>query len=118
AREYPFHLLSPQPKNRLHSQIDYGHVSQQDKVSGKEPLVLNPDDAKQIGVEDGQIARVFNDRGQCLAGVRISDEIRRGVALLPTGAWFAPAQQSTGQATIDEHPLELNGNANVLTLDR
>ncbi|MFA7503070.1 MAG: molybdopterin-dependent oxidoreductase [Burkholderiaceae bacterium] len=118
AREYPFHLLSPQPKNRLHSQIDYGHFSQQDKVGGKEPLVLNPEDAKRIGVGDGEIARVFNDRGQCLAGVRISDEVRCGVALLPTGAWFAPAQQHAESGVADEPPLELNGNANVLTLDR
>ncbi len=120
ANRFPFHLLSPQPQNRLHSQIDYGHVSQQDKIQGKEPLVLNPADAQQIGVEAGQLARVFNDRGQCLAGVRLSADVRRGVALLPTGAWFAPASPSGRPATdgaSDEPPLELNGNANVLTLD-
>ena len=56
--------------------------------------------------------RVFNDRGACLAGVRVDDGLRRGVVHLPTGAWYDPLVP--GEAgTLDKH-----GNPNVLTLDK
>ena len=56
--------------------------------------------------------RVFNDRGAILAGAVVSDEIRRGVVQMSTGAWYDP-----------EHPgvigsLDKHGNPNVLTLDK
>jgi biotin/methionine sulfoxide reductase len=50
---------------------------------------------------------VFNDRGACLAGARLSDGVRRGVIVLPTGAWFDPLPDGTCA----------HGNPNVLTRD-
>lgn len=34
--------------------------------------------------------RVFNDRGQILAGLRVTDEIRPGVVRINEGGWFDP----------------------------
>ncbi|MFX9112550.1 molybdopterin dinucleotide binding domain-containing protein, partial [Acinetobacter baumannii] len=51
-----------------------------------------------------------NDRGRCLAGVRTTADLRPGVAVLPTGAWYQPIESADG-------PLEIAGNPNVLTLD-
>ena len=51
---------------------------------------LNPRDAAARGIEDGDIVRVFNDRGACLAGARLSADLLPGVAQLPTGAWYDP----------------------------
>lgn len=110
AAEYPFHLLTPQPHSRLHSQIDYGEVSKRDKIGHREVVTINPDDARRLYVQSGDVVRLWNDRGQCIAGVRVSDEVRVGVALLPTGAWFAPRDSDIGI-------LEDAGNPNVLTLD-
>ena len=90
AQRFPFHLISPQPPLKLHSQIDYGSLSQSGKVGGREPVTLNPADAQVLGLREGDVAELWNDRGRCLAGVRISDTIRPGVAALPTGAWYAP----------------------------
>ena len=109
-KSYPFHLLSAQPNGRLHSQIDWGRVSQGEKQSGREAMLISPDDAKRLGLKDGDTALLRNARGRCLAGVRISADIRPGVAILPTGAWWNPIETADGS-------MCLAGNANVLTLD-
>ncbi|MGE0699126.1 MAG: molybdopterin-dependent oxidoreductase [Hyphomicrobiaceae bacterium] len=107
---YPFHLMSAQPNGRLHSQLDYGRVAQAEKQAGREAVLVNPDDAKRLGLKDGDTALVRNARGRCLAGVRLSADIRPGVAVLPTGAWWQPIETADGL-------LCIAGNANVLTLD-
>ena len=48
-------------------------------------------DAAARGVKDGDLIRVFNDRGQILAGAKISDAIRPGVIRVNEGGWFDPA---------------------------
>ncbi|RBP68000.1 biotin/methionine sulfoxide reductase [Brevibacterium sanguinis] len=105
------HLVSNQPGQRLHSQLDMAGTSRTSKVSGREPCRLNPADAAERGIADGQIVRVFNERGSCLAGVRLSEDISRGVIQLSAGAWY----QSDGGAA---GALEIHGNPNVLTRDR
>ena len=107
---YPFHLLSSQPNGRLHSQLDWGRVSQGEKKSGREAMLVNPEDARRLGLKDGDTALVRNGRGRCLTGVRVTADIRPGVAILPTGAWWSPVETAEGQ-------LCVAGNANVLTLD-
>jgi trimethylamine-N-oxide reductase (cytochrome c) len=42
-------------------------------VQGREPCYINPDDAKERGIKDGDVVRVFNDRGQLLAGAVVTD---------------------------------------------
>ena len=77
----------------------------------KVPITLHPEDAAARGVTEGDLVRVFNDRGACLAAARLSDRIRRGVVRLSTGAWFDPADSGANR------PLEKHGNPNALTLD-
>ena len=107
ADRYPLHLLSPQPQRRLHSQLDMSDYSQAGKIQGREPLTMHPKAARARGIEEGQLARVFNDRGACIAGVCFDANMREDVVCLPTGAWFRP----------DEQGMEQNGNPNVLTAD-
>jgi biotin/methionine sulfoxide reductase len=73
---------------------------------------MHPDDATARGIADGDVVRVYNDRGACLAGALVTDAIRPGVVQLATGAWFDPDDP----ATIDS--LDKHGNPNVLTLDK
>lgn len=109
---YPLHLISGQPGGRLHSQLDDGPVSQNTKINGREPIRINPEDAQVRGLIDGDIVRVFNHRGACLAGVRVSQDLRRGVVELKTGAWFDPIEPGvTGS-------LDVHGTPNVLTRDK
>jgi biotin/methionine sulfoxide reductase len=111
AARFPLHLLSVQPETRLHGQLDQGRVAAASKIAGREPIVLHADDAAARGIAEGDIVRVFNDRGACLAGVRLTRECLRGVAMLATGAWLDPLD------TGDPDSLCVHGNPNVLTQD-
>lgn len=72
---------------------------------------MNPADAAARGLAGGDVVRLFNDRGACLAALEISDELLPGVVQLATGAWYDPAPGD------DPQPLERHGNPNVLTAD-
>jgi len=111
-RRYPLHLISSQPATKLHSQYDHGVVSVERKIRGREPIRIHPEDAAERGLGPGDIVRVFNDRGQCLAGVRIEPGLKRGVVQMSTGAWYDPLVPGE-IGTLDKH-----GNPNVLTLDK
>jgi biotin/methionine sulfoxide reductase len=105
---YPLHLISNQPKTRLHSQWDHGETSLNGKVDGREQLGMNPNDARDRDLTQGDLVRVFNDRGACLASVAIRDDLREKVVQLPTGAWWDPD---------DSKSMCRAGNPNVLTRD-
>ena len=109
AGRFPIHLISNQPTTRLHSQHDPGAVSVANKVQGREPILIHPDTAAARGIEDGSVVRVYNDRGACLAGARITENVSPNVVVLATGAWFDPVAPGG---------LERHGNPNVLTLDK
>jgi len=111
AARYPLHLLANQPATRLHSQLDIGAVSQKSKVQGREPIRMHPADAAARGLVNGDVVRVFNDRGACLAGVVVDDRLRHDVVQLATGAWFDPADPA------DPDAMCVHGNPNVLTDD-
>ncbi|MFC9324261.1 molybdopterin-dependent oxidoreductase [Kitasatospora sp. NPDC057015] len=110
ADRHPLLLIANQPATRLHSQLDTGAVSLAAKVAGREAVQLHPTDAAERGISTGELVRIFNDRGACLAGAVVTDRVRPGVVRLPTGAWFDPVPGV-------EPPLCAHGNPNVLTAD-
>ena len=112
TKNFPLHLISNQPKNKLHSQLDFGSISLKDKVAGREPTMINPKDAADRNIKDGAIIRIFNDRGACLSAAKLSENIRVGVIQLSTGAWYDPID------TGNDLSLDSHGNPNVLTRDR
>jgi trimethylamine-N-oxide reductase (cytochrome c) len=89
--KYPIWLQSCHPNKRLHSQMcESAEYRETYTVKHREPAYLNPEDAKQRGIKSGDVIRVFNDRGQLLAGAVISDNYPRGVIRIQEGAWFGP----------------------------
>ncbi|WP_165839520.1 molybdopterin-dependent oxidoreductase [Rhodococcus sp. Eu-32] len=111
AEAFPLHLIANQPRTRLHGQLDHGATSQASKVQGREPIRLHPAVARAYGVADGDVVRVFNDRGSCLAGVVVDDGMLERVVQLSTGAWYDPEDPS------DTASMCKHGNPNVLTAD-
>ncbi|WP_337188157.1 molybdopterin-dependent oxidoreductase [Phenylobacterium sp.] len=105
------HLISNQPRTRLHSQFDHGRTSRQAKVAGREPLRIHPRDAAARRINDGALVRVHNARGACLAGAVLTDAVTPGVVELSTGAWYDPLDPASPQ------PLDLHGNPNAVTAD-
>ena len=89
--EFPLHLISGQPATRLHSQLDNGALSMREKIQGREPVLVNPADAVARGIQDGDVVRLYNGRGACLAGAKLTEDVAAGVVFLRTGAWYDPA---------------------------
>lgn len=108
---HPLHLVCNQPHQRLHSQLDYGAFSRSTKINGREPVRINPADAQARGIADGDIVRIFNERGSCLAAAVLSKDVRQGVMQLATGAWFEPDEVAA------ENAMCIHGNPNILTRD-
>ncbi|HEY4372811.1 MAG TPA: molybdopterin-dependent oxidoreductase [Burkholderiales bacterium] len=105
--EYPLHLMTIQPPDKLHSQGEFA-LSPPNKVNGREAVRLHPRDAAARGIEEGDTIRLFNRRGACLGGAVIDDAVLPGVAVMATGAWYAPRADG----------LDESGNPNVLAADR
>jgi biotin/methionine sulfoxide reductase len=55
------------------SQLDFGCHSSDSKYRGREAAPMHPEDAAVRGIADGDITRLFNARGACLAGVVVTD---------------------------------------------
>lgn len=109
---HPLFLVANQPATRLHSQLDFGAHSAAQKRQGREVCTLHPRDAAARGIGEGDIVRLFNERGACLASATLSEAIMPGVAQLPTGAWYDPVRDDQGDVLLCGH-----GNPNILTRD-
>ncbi|MDA7792334.1 molybdopterin guanine dinucleotide-containing S/N-oxide reductase [bacterium] len=108
---YPLHLLANQPRTKLHSQMDNGRHSRAAKVNGHEAIEINSHDAAARGLKDGDIVRVFNDRGACLCGVTVTHDVMLGVVVISTGAWYDPLDPT------DPDSMCKHGNPNMLSPD-
>ena len=86
-------------------------MSRAAKIGGHEPVKINREDAMARAIGDGDIVRLYNDRGSCLCGAIVSDDIMKGVVIVSTGAWFDHDTGGTSGLTCH------HGNTNVLTPD-
>ena len=102
------HLLTHQPRYRLHSQLGQTSGGTSEQIDGREPVLINPRDAADRDIRQHDAVRLYNQRGACLASAVLSEDVRRGVVIMQTGSWFNP--DATGA-------LDLQGNPNMLTRD-
>jgi len=104
------HLISPQPVARLHAQLDNGSASKNSKVRGREPCYIHRRTGVGLGISDGDLVLLENDRGACLAGAVLSDDMRPDCVALATGSSFDPQM-------VNGRRMCVHGNPNVLTRD-
>ncbi|WP_417144873.1 molybdopterin-dependent oxidoreductase [Raoultibacter massiliensis] len=94
AKDYPFLLVSNHPRWRVHAQHDdipWLREIPTCKVRGSdgylyEPIWVNPADAERLGLADGDVAKLFNERGAVLGGVLVTERIMQGVLYQDHGA--------------------------------
>lgn len=113
AKKYPLHLLTCHPKYRLHNQ--FNHVAALRKyytIAGREPVDINPKDAKDRGIKHGDIVRLFNERGEVLAGANVTSDIMPGVVKVCEGGWYDLVERGKIGS------LGKYGNANLVVLDK
>jgi biotin/methionine sulfoxide reductase len=105
SKDAPLHLVSPQPGDKLHSQLESA-LADRDGAR-PETLVIHPEDAASRGIRTGDLLRVFNARGAARARALVSEHILPRVVALPTGAWYGDPGNN----------IDPDGNPNVLTKD-
>jgi trimethylamine-N-oxide reductase (cytochrome c) len=111
SKKHPFWLQSCHPDKRLHSQMcESEEIRATYAVKGREPVYINPIDAKEKGIKSGDLVRVFNDRGQLLAGAVVTDSYSQGVIRIEEGAWYGPMSEKVGA-------MDTYGDPNTLTQD-
>ncbi|WP_299808257.1 trimethylamine-N-oxide reductase TorA [uncultured Shewanella sp.] len=119
SKKHPIWMQSCHPDKRLHSQMcESQEFRETYTVNGREPVYLNPEDAKQRGIKSGDVVRVFNDRGQLLAGAVVSDKFPQGVIRIQEGAWYGPVgKDGSKEGGAEIGAICSYGDPNTLTLD-
>ena len=69
---HKFHLLSNQPREKLHSQYDHGAISKSLKIKNRQTAIINFEDAKELKIKNKDSIKVFNSRGACVCSAIIS----------------------------------------------
>jgi len=98
ADMFPLLLISNHPRWRTHAQgddISWARETPTCKVLGfdgykYEPIWIHPTDAEQRGIKDGDIVKIFNERGTVLVGARVWERIIPGVVYVDHGARHDP----------------------------
>ena len=98
AEEYPYLIVSNHPRWRVHANFDdnsWLREIETCKVIGPdgyayEPVWINPVDAADLGVETGDVVKVFNDRGWTMGGVYVTERIKPHVVYQDHGARIDP----------------------------
>ena len=86
AKKYPLTVISQHPAFRTHSQ--YYNLPWIKEMEGPAKVFLSRQDAQDRGIRDGDLVRIFNDRGELrniIAKVGIRE--RPGVVELSSGMW-------------------------------
>lgn len=101
---YPLQLTGYHCAARVHSV--WGGLGDLQK-RWAEGAAINSVDAAARGIDDGDMVRVFNERGSCEMRAHVTDDIEQGVVAMAQGAWH--------DADMDGDRIDHAGSINVLT---
>jgi len=79
-RAYPLALITPASDDTINSVLG-------ELVEGEARLQMNPDDARDRGIAEGQAIRIWNALGEVHCLARVDAGVARGVVSLPKGLW-------------------------------
>lgn len=105
AARYPLAMISPPARNFLNS--TFVNVDSLRNTEGEPHLDMHPTDAAARNISDGDIVRIFNDRGSMQARARVTDRARAGLVVGLSIWWkkLSPdgrnANEVTSQALTD-----------------
>jgi anaerobic dimethyl sulfoxide reductase subunit A len=85
--KYPLVFLSTHTRFRTHSQFVNLPWLKEINNGGEGFLEINPRDAKARGIGDGDVVKVFNDRGFMKVRARLTEGIKPGVVNCYQGGW-------------------------------
>ena len=86
-KQYPLQCFGYHGHGRTHStyhNVPWLREQQPDQ------LLINPVDAEQRGIADGDQVEVFNDRGRVVMPAKVTPRIIPGLVTFPQGGWYTP----------------------------
>jgi anaerobic selenocysteine-containing dehydrogenase len=106
---FPLLIMSNHGRWRMHAQCDditWTREIPTCKVRGwdgymYEPVWINPKDADKRDIAEGDIVRIYNERGSVLCGARVWERIKSGVVYVDHGAradYIVPGNLDRGGA--------------------
>lgn len=105
AEQYPLQAIGHHYMHRVHSTHD--NVDWLEEAFPQR-VFINPVDARTRGIKEGDMVRIFNDRGIMEIPCRLTNKMMPGVIDIPTGGWFTPDAAGTDR----------RGAVNTLTSER
>jgi anaerobic selenocysteine-containing dehydrogenase len=103
--QYPLALISPASERTISSTL--GELPRPDVR-----LLMNPEDAQERGLAEGDLVRVFNDLGEVHCTLNVAPSIRCGTVSLPKGLWRRSVRNSrTGTTLVPDTLTDLGGGA-------
>jgi anaerobic selenocysteine-containing dehydrogenase len=109
--KYPLQLLTPNTKDRIHSQ--FGNLEMIRLVAGEPRASISPGDARERSIREGDLVRIFNERGEITIKAHIDAGIRAGCIAVFNGLWReegAPNFLSKGRETDMGHGTAFHDN--------
>jgi anaerobic selenocysteine-containing dehydrogenase len=110
ARRYPLQLISPPANTFLNS--TFSNLSSFLRSERQPFIELSGEDAASRQIGDGDMVRVWNDRGECLLVARVSERVKPGVAVALSIWWnkLSPGHSNVNQ-TVSQALTDLGGGA-------
>jgi anaerobic selenocysteine-containing dehydrogenase len=85
SKKYPLKLMSPNTKNRIHSQ--FGNLNVIKILDTGPHVTISYKDAKDRKINEGDEVRIFNDLGELFLPARIDFSMRPGNVVIFNGYW-------------------------------
>jgi anaerobic selenocysteine-containing dehydrogenase len=109
ALKYPLGMISPPARNFLNS--SFVNVQSLRDTEGEPRLDMHPLDAGVRTIAEGDMVRIFNDRGSMQARVRITDKARIGLVVGLSIWWKKFASDGKNVNEVTSQRLTDMGNA-------
>ena len=109
AARYPLAMISPPARNFLNS--TFVNVKSLRATEGEPHLDIHPDDSASRGIADGDMVRIFNDRGSFIAKARVTDKARAGLVVGLSVWWKKLAKDGKNANEVTSQQLTDMGRA-------
>ncbi len=105
TERYPFALISPASERTISSTL--GELERPEVL-----LEMNPADAEARGIDEGDVVRILNERGEVIVRVTLTHLIRPGTVAMPKGVWRRHTENGwTSNALVPDTLTDLGGGA-------
>ncbi|MBR1225158.1 molybdopterin-dependent oxidoreductase [Bradyrhizobium sp. AUGA SZCCT0176] len=85
AKLYPLNIVAP--KSHAFLNANYGNEAKKQILQGDQFLLINPADAGERMIMQGEQVRVYNRTGSFLGVAKITDDVPLGVVVTTVGYW-------------------------------